>query len=552
VTTTVDNYKLRVSQTGAKQTETAMNRLAKSLNNIAFAYIGYRAAKGIITLTAEQDMAEKRLIATTQRLGATSDAYAKSLMRQASALQRVSVYGDEAIMATQTMLLDLGASPDKMDSVTKATIELASALRMDLSSAARLMGQALSGNVQTLARYLPKVRDLTEAQIANGEVVGMIIKQFGGSAAAEANTLTGAIKQATMATGDLVQAFGKESGLAWATQQAATGIADLARELERMSSGDWMLVLADVLEVGGNVGLVAGGRGLADSLRSHGKSVQKRKAQERGAEGSVTAPGAGALKSLGIGTGGAGGKAQAAEANFKLQWTSENVQAYVDAWEEGDTRRRENAFREYYEGAIEEATARDAAIEKRIEGEEYVAEAKRRLHKETIEMAEREKNNAMDMAISVSGAASSMAQSLGSLVQNIAGQNSAAAEKAQKFMLFISGAAAVTEGVVAILKAKANAMTSYGASLAQIPFGIALMAKGAIMMGGSFLTSGDSSGGGGGSGIGGFQHYGGMGQQAGGQRSVVINVNSGIVHDEGGLGKTIQGALDRAALEGRI
>jgi len=169
VTTVTDNYKVRVSQTGAKQTEAAMKRLGKSVTNLALAYFGttglIRAVSSVIKLYAEQEAAEKRLMAVSGR-------HFQTLKDHAAALQRVSMHGDEVIMANQRLLIQLGAkTPEQVKKGTQAAIELSSVLGMDLTGATKLVGQAMNGNVATLGRYLRNVNKLTKAQIENGEAI---------------------------------------------------------------------------------------------------------------------------------------------------------------------------------------------------------------------------------------------------------------------------------------------------------------------------------------------------------------------------------------------
>ncbi len=217
----VEELAVVIRQKGAKETARAMKGIEKqtdkttsSLTKMAAQFVTIGAAiggtKGVIKLFLEQERVERRLAATTKRLGDTSGQLAQHLKREAAALQQVSIHGDEAWMATQRMLIDLGANSENIDIATKAVGELSAALEMDLSSASRLVGQALAGNVQTLARYIPEVRKLTKEQIEAGEAIQMVIDKLGGSMAAEAGTLSGSLTQTKNAMFDMGEIIGSK------------------------------------------------------------------------------------------------------------------------------------------------------------------------------------------------------------------------------------------------------------------------------------------------------------------------------------------------------
>ena len=244
MTTTTDHYRLKVSQEGAEATERSMKRLSKSITNVAVALVGthgvYRATRAVISAYMEQEKA-------VRRLSAVAGPYTEILRKQAAAYQRVTVHGDEAIMQVQRLVIQLGAKTAKeVDRATKATLELATALDMDLNSAARLVGQAMSGNVQTLARYIPEVRKLTKEQIDQGAALDLVIKRLGGSAAAEADTLYGSMMQAKNAAGDLLEVIGAETGLAAMFKQAAINVKDLSMELQHLSKSDLWQMASDI------------------------------------------------------------------------------------------------------------------------------------------------------------------------------------------------------------------------------------------------------------------------------------------------------------------
>jgi len=213
--TSYQDFKVRVSEKGAEKTARALRRVDSSTQNLVKTIMSYGAAyfsaRGMysaltssIKLYAEQARQEDLL---RKRVGMSADA----LIQQAAAMQQNSIYGDEVIIRVMRLVRDLGAkTPQAIQKATQASMELASTLDMDLASAARLVGQAMSGNVATLARYLPEVRKLTKAEAEQGKAIDLIIQKFGGSAKAEAGTFYGSLQQTKNALGDFAEVLGKQ------------------------------------------------------------------------------------------------------------------------------------------------------------------------------------------------------------------------------------------------------------------------------------------------------------------------------------------------------
>ena len=174
--------------------------MAKSAAAAAGAYFGARALLGAISssieLFKEQELAEKKLEAA---LGKTSQA----LLNQASALQRVSMFGDEAIIGAQAMLGAFVRDEEAIALATEATMDLAAAKGFDLVAAADLVSKTLGSSTNALTRYGIEVKGAVGSTARLTSLTENIAKVFGGQAAAQAQTLTGATTQLTNAFGDL-------------------------------------------------------------------------------------------------------------------------------------------------------------------------------------------------------------------------------------------------------------------------------------------------------------------------------------------------------------
>ena len=132
---------------------------------------------------AEQELAEKKL---ETALGFTSTA----LHNQASALQQTTTFGDEAIISAQALLGAFIKDEEQLKKATVATLDLASAKGMDLSSAADLVGKSLGSSTNSLSRYGIEVEGAVGSTKRLDTLTQNIAKTFGGQARAEAETAT--------------------------------------------------------------------------------------------------------------------------------------------------------------------------------------------------------------------------------------------------------------------------------------------------------------------------------------------------------------------------
>lgn len=154
----------------------------------------------------EQQDADAKLAASLSYMGAAAEGATKRLQEHASALQRVSKFGDDAIEQASALIATLGrGSEGEIKRATAVTLDLATALKTDLQSAAILVGKAMAGETGTLSRYgivLDQARVQTEGF---AYVIGELETKFGGQAAAAAQTFAGRITQLKNAFGDMLE-----------------------------------------------------------------------------------------------------------------------------------------------------------------------------------------------------------------------------------------------------------------------------------------------------------------------------------------------------------
>lgn len=191
---------------GLKGIDGGLKSLGKSAIGVAGAYFGARGLisgfSAAIRLAGEQELAERRLQVA---LGRTS----KALLNQASALQQVTTFGDEAIIAQQAFLASLEFTEEQIMDIIPVALDLASATGMALESAVRNTAKTFSGLSGELGELIPQLRDLTSEQMKAGDAVKLLGELLEGQAAAQAETLVGRIEQAKNSLGDMGESIGE-------------------------------------------------------------------------------------------------------------------------------------------------------------------------------------------------------------------------------------------------------------------------------------------------------------------------------------------------------
>jgi hypothetical protein len=136
-------------------------------------------------------------------------------MDSAAALQKKTVYDDEAIKSAQALMVQMDLSVGVLDEATRGAIGLASVFHMDLEAASRAVAQGFAGNYRQLGMLIPQVRTATTDAEKHAAMIKGLADYYG-RATAEVGTFGGQLKQAKSAWGELKETIGKvvtESGI---------------------------------------------------------------------------------------------------------------------------------------------------------------------------------------------------------------------------------------------------------------------------------------------------------------------------------------------------
>ena len=163
----------------------------------------------------------------------------------ASALQKQTRFGDEAIMTAQSLMLTFTkVGKDVFPDAIETVMNMSEAMGQDMKQSVIQVGKALNDpilGVTALRRVGVQLSEQQEQQVrdfvavgdvasAQKVILGELETQFGGVAKAAGSTMAGSLEQMNNAIGDAQQALGRQ--LAPAIISMATNITTLANKTE--------------------------------------------------------------------------------------------------------------------------------------------------------------------------------------------------------------------------------------------------------------------------------------------------------------------------------
>jgi len=194
------------------------NKNANSFTNTLKGFVGGQAIIGAtrkaystlqstiqegIQLYGIQVKAEAQL---RNSLGYTSVA----LLEQASALQKLTTFGDEATIRAQALISAFVKEEEQILRVMPLVQDLAAAKGMNLAAAADLVSKTLGSSTNAMSRYGIEVSGAVGSTERLETLMISLEKAFGGTAQAIANTDIGRIEQMANEIGDIKETIGKE------------------------------------------------------------------------------------------------------------------------------------------------------------------------------------------------------------------------------------------------------------------------------------------------------------------------------------------------------
>lgn len=170
--------------------------------------VGVFAGSKFVEAANRQSDAVNKLERSLKRIGEFTPQASKELQDYATSIQDVTRFGDEAVIEQLAFAQGLGATADQSRKIVSASVDLATALDIDLNSAVRNISKTLGGLTGELGEVLPELKGLTSEQLKAGAAIDLIADKYNGFAASEAPNFSKSLEQAKNATGDLIESIG--------------------------------------------------------------------------------------------------------------------------------------------------------------------------------------------------------------------------------------------------------------------------------------------------------------------------------------------------------
>lgn len=248
-----DELDKRVAGAGRSMDSTAgsAGRLATAVGiGLGTGIAATATALGIyIRNTMEAEKVQSQLAARIRDTGAAAGRTIEQLNAQASQMQRVTLFDDNAVGNAQAALLTFKQLQGlTFDRAVEGAADLATTLGTDMESAARMLGRALtepSQGLRSLAAagvvFTAEERKALQAMVESGEqaeahavILDRLAQSTEGAAEAAGNTLSGALTRLKNAAASALQGDSGSEGM----QGLRTGIEDLIDTLNDPATHD--------------------------------------------------------------------------------------------------------------------------------------------------------------------------------------------------------------------------------------------------------------------------------------------------------------------------
>jgi len=279
---------------GLKAFERNLKTTAKNMESIGTKMsIGFTAPfllamRQSIKAYQEEAQAVKKLEVA---LGGTSTA----LLKQAAAIQKTTIYADDAVIGVQAWAAALGHGEEEIGKMTTAAVGLAAGLGIGLDQAMSMLHKTTLGVAGGLGKTVPGIKDMTKEQLKAGAAIDLVTQKFSGYAEEMGNL--DPLTKFQNRFGDLMEQFG---------EQALPLLNKIIEKFEKLT--DWFSKLSPetkkmVVEVGAFVALAGPALILAGNITKLAVSLKLLEVNLKSLGTGAVKGGLAVLASMGIGEG---------------------------------------------------------------------------------------------------------------------------------------------------------------------------------------------------------------------------------------------------------
>ncbi len=187
----------------------------------------------------QQEAAVKQMTVALQAQGTATPFVIGQYKALADQFQSTTVYGNELVIEMQALLTQVGGvMPRDMERALKASTDLAAGMGIDLREATLKVAKAAQGQVDSLREIGLETKDAEGKTIDFDTALERLQAKFGGQAAAEIDTVAGAVGRLGNSFGDLKKAIGESIASDTALREwllIVTAAVEKGTELYRLS-----------------------------------------------------------------------------------------------------------------------------------------------------------------------------------------------------------------------------------------------------------------------------------------------------------------------------
>jgi hypothetical protein len=188
--------------------------VGKRLGAATAAYFSFRALAqtldSAVTAAMEAERATLAFNSALAMSGQYSAQASAAFQDYATELERTTGVQDELILSNASMLVSIGKlSGEGLERATKAALDLARGMQIDVASAFDIVTKATQGNVMALHRYGLEVGKLDNDSQKFAKTLDFIESRFGGLSTGAINTFEGALTKVKNGFGNIFEESGK-------------------------------------------------------------------------------------------------------------------------------------------------------------------------------------------------------------------------------------------------------------------------------------------------------------------------------------------------------
>lgn len=187
----------------------SISPLKAAIVGLGAALIGAFSVKSVVAAASESEDAVNSFNSALRVAGNLTPQISQNFQDYAASLQRITTVADDTILSGAALLVSLGRlKGEGLDQATKASLDLAAGLNIDVNSAFNLVARAASGNVGALSRYGITVKSTGDQARDFATAMDLVSQKFGGLAESKVNTFSGAMAQMKNSFGDVLEEIG--------------------------------------------------------------------------------------------------------------------------------------------------------------------------------------------------------------------------------------------------------------------------------------------------------------------------------------------------------